>query len=105
MDLIHQKTLLELHQRVHPKLSVVGWFSTYPTVVTADNLFHSFFLQTYQSVRPRAPFARPGPRPRPPRPCTWGGAMTIVCLVRLRASRLTIGAKAMKLKYHTPPIA
>jgi len=103
MDLIHQRTLLELNQKVHPKLQVVGWFSTYPTVVTADNLFHSFFLQTYQSVSPRDRDARP--RAARPGGAPRGGAMTIVCLVRLRASRLTIDAKALKLNYHTPPIA
>lgn len=56
MDLVHQKTLLELNQKVNPKQGVVGWFSTYPVVTTADNLIHSFFASKYQTVSCLAPF-------------------------------------------------
>ena len=50
MDLVHQRTLMELHQKVYPKNVVVGWFSTYPRVTTADNLFHSFFSSQFQTA-------------------------------------------------------
>ena len=35
--------MLELHQRVHPKHTVVGWFSTGLGMSGRDALIHSFY--------------------------------------------------------------
>jgi len=38
-------TMLQLHQRVHPKHKVVGWYSTGKDVNDASMLFHDFYGQ------------------------------------------------------------
>lgn len=35
--------MLELHQRVHPKHTVVGWFSTGPHITSRDALIQNFY--------------------------------------------------------------
>jgi hypothetical protein len=43
LDVPHHTTMLELHQRVHPKHTVVGWFSTGLEMTGRDALIHSFY--------------------------------------------------------------
>ena len=43
LDVPHHTTMLELHQRVHPKHTVVGWFSTGLDMSGRDALIHSFY--------------------------------------------------------------
>ena len=38
-------TMLQLHQRVHPKHKVVGWYSTGEEVNDSSMLFHDFYGQ------------------------------------------------------------
>lgn len=41
--------MLELHQRVHPKHTVVGWFSTGMAAGIADGIIHKFYSTGQQS--------------------------------------------------------
>lgn len=43
LDVTHHTTMLELHQRVHPKHTVVGWFSTGPHITSRDALIQNFY--------------------------------------------------------------
>jgi translation initiation factor 3 subunit F len=43
LDVPHHTTMLELHQRAHPKHTVVGWFSTGLNMSSRDALIHSFY--------------------------------------------------------------
>lgn len=49
VDVGHHKTMLELHQRVHPKHTVVGWFSTGMAAGIADGIIHKFYSTGQQS--------------------------------------------------------
>ena len=43
LDVPHHTMMLELHQRVHPKHTVVGWFSTGVHMSARDALIHHFY--------------------------------------------------------------
>jgi translation initiation factor 3 subunit F len=49
VDVGHHKTMLELHQRVYPKHTVVGWFSTGMSAGIADGIIHQFYSTGQQS--------------------------------------------------------
>jgi translation initiation factor 3 subunit F len=43
VDVLHQSTLLGLHQKVSPRDQVVGWFSTGDAVTGIDVILQSFY--------------------------------------------------------------
>lgn len=49
LDVQHHATMLDLHLRVHPRHTVVGWFSTGMGVSTSDALIHKFYATSQQS--------------------------------------------------------
>lgn len=49
VDVLHQKTLLTLHQRVSPKDAVVGWFSTGADVRAIDVILQNFYREECQN--------------------------------------------------------
>jgi hypothetical protein len=49
VDVGHHKTMLESHQRIYPKHTVVGWFSTGLAAGIADGIIHQFYSTGQQS--------------------------------------------------------
>lgn len=49
VDVGHHKTMLETHQRIYPKHTVVGWFSTGMAAGIADGIIHQFYSTGQQS--------------------------------------------------------
>lgn len=45
VDVQHQQTMAQLHQKVNPSERVVGWFSTGSDVSGSDALIHAFYAQ------------------------------------------------------------
>ncbi len=45
MDVQHQQTMAQLHQKVNPSERVVGWVSTGSDVSSSDALIHAFYAQ------------------------------------------------------------
>lgn len=49
LDVVHHKTMLDLHQQVHPKDTVVGWFATGLERPGSDALIQDFYGLRQQS--------------------------------------------------------
>ncbi|GAA5974829.1 hypothetical protein JCM11641_008382 [Rhodosporidiobolus odoratus] len=54
IDFDHHKALTELHARVSPKETVVGWFATSPSLNSYTPLIHSFYSSETSSSSPAA---------------------------------------------------
>ena len=53
--MVHHKTMLELHQKVSPKDTVVGWFATGLGVSGSDALIQEFYSSPQSGCKTRAP--------------------------------------------------
>jgi translation initiation factor 3 subunit F len=45
LDIEFHKTMLELHQKVSPRDTIVGWFSTGKGIIRSDSLIQEFYAQ------------------------------------------------------------
>lgn len=45
VDIVHHKTMLELHQKVAPQQVIVGWFSTTSSNICSDALIQDFYAK------------------------------------------------------------
>jgi translation initiation factor 3 subunit F len=45
VDIAHHRTMFELHQRVAPSETVVGWFATGPALYNSDALIQEFYTK------------------------------------------------------------
>jgi translation initiation factor 3 subunit F len=58
VDVVHHKTMYDLHHKVAPTENIVGWFSTGPTISSSDALIQEFYAKELSGA-PQQPAAAP----------------------------------------------
>jgi translation initiation factor 3 subunit F len=75
VDVVHHKTMYDLHHKVAPTENIVGWFSTGPTISSSDALIQEFYAKELAGA-PQQPLGASAAAPAAPATPAPGASST-----------------------------